>query len=118
MLGTFNDDTFNNESPRISSTPSHTRKHPIQTHPKMCVEEFKGDAKVQNKDSIYDIHSKGSSKEYNRSEKCDLSLLTKRVQSSLKSKEPHFQDPSKPSTRHKIVAKNKHLKRSKRKQEL
>eukprot|EP00957_Ditylum_brightwellii_P211471 15366201-Ditylum_brightwellii.AAC.1 len=86
----------------------------MQTHLKTRIAESKGDAKETNKDNNNTVVSKGAPKEHNRTAKCDLSLPTKIVQSSLKSKVPIFQDPSKPSTRNKMVAKNKLLRRSKR----
>eukprot|EP00957_Ditylum_brightwellii_P052986 4017386-Ditylum_brightwellii.AAC.1 len=114
VLGTFNDDKFNNESPRTSPTSQKPKEHPLQTHLKIRIAESKGNAKVQYKDNSDTILSKGAPKEYNRTAKCNLSLLNKRVKSSLKSKVSTFQDPPKPSARHRIVAKNAPLRRSKR----
>eukprot|EP00957_Ditylum_brightwellii_P076923 5846928-Ditylum_brightwellii.AAC.1 len=73
----------------------------------VVVSSDKGVPKDTSKDKNDTITSKGAPKEYNRATKCDLSFLTKKIQSSLKSKVPIFQNPSWPSTRNNIVAKNK-----------
>eukprot|EP00957_Ditylum_brightwellii_P035982 2726326-Ditylum_brightwellii.AAC.1 len=111
VLRTFNDDTFNNNSSQSNPTPQQSKEHPLQTHLKNRIAEPKGVSEDTDKDNNDTILPKGAPKEYNRTTKCDLSPLTKKIQSSLKSKVPTFQNASRPSTRNHIVAKSKPLRR-------
>eukprot|EP00957_Ditylum_brightwellii_P205510 15344199-Ditylum_brightwellii.AAC.1 len=110
----FNDDTFNNESPQSNPTSQQSKKHPLQAHLKNRIAEPKGVPKDTDKDNNDTILSKRAPKEYNRTSKFDMSLLTKKIEPSLKSNVPTVQNPSRPSTRNSIVVKNKPLRRSKR----
>eukprot|EP00957_Ditylum_brightwellii_P038730 2927518-Ditylum_brightwellii.AAC.1 len=114
ILGTSNDDTSNNESPQSNPTSQQSKECPLQAHLKNRIAESKEVPEDTDKDNNDTILSKGAPKEYNRTAKHDLSLLTKKIQSSLKPMVPTFQNQSRPSTRNSIVAKNKLLRQSKR----
>eukprot|EP00957_Ditylum_brightwellii_P047658 3620916-Ditylum_brightwellii.AAC.1 len=69
--------------------------------------EAEGDKQKQQKEK--NTVSKGAPEDYNCTTNCDLSLLTKRVQSRQKCRAPIFLDPSKLSTIHKQTSKDPKL---------
>eukprot|EP00957_Ditylum_brightwellii_P039660 3000595-Ditylum_brightwellii.AAC.1 len=73
--------------------------------------EAKGDRDASTQQHKDTTVSKGAPEEYNRTSNCDLSLLTKKVQTMQQCRALYFLDPTKPTAVHKDTSKDKPLSR-------